>query len=109
MSENKTWEKNIIAILLRIHEESQRFIGYLTHAGRLKDFDLQMEALDEHFKQLKLMYHDEKDDEKPQVLTQIDVVNISNAIHDEIYIELKKDLERIALLLEEILKQVRKC
>jgi len=29
-------------------------------------------------------------------------------IHDNIYVELKKDLDRIAIILEEILKQVSK-
>ena len=42
------------------------------------------------------------------ILKQVDAINISNAIHDEIYIELKKDLERIALILEEILKQFKR-
>ena len=46
------------------------------------------------------------DNENP-ILKPIDTVNIALAIHDSVYIELKKDLERIALLLEGIYKEMR--
>ena len=46
------------------------------------------------------------DNENP-ILKPVDTVNIALAIHDSVYIELKKDLERIALILEEILKEVK--
>ena len=47
------------------------------------------------------------DNENP-MLKPIDTVNMALAIHDSVYVELKKDLERIALILEEILKEVKK-